>query len=161
MIINCELQQCCATLVAVTPCCIEVTSVPRVGNGFSFASLYIVEQQMYLALRVSAAHSLHIAYVILVHTYEEVIMLIVRRGELSCSMSLTLYAVLSQLPASGRIDGVAQFLGGGCGGGYLILCCEMRLIHHVLHYVFCHRTSADIAVADEKYFFHETMNCEL
>ncbi len=64
------------------------------------------------------------------------------------------HAFLDKFSACRRVDSVADFLGGdgaGVNGEVLPAVC---VLHQLFHYKFCHGTAADVAVADEKYFYH-------
>lgn len=63
-------------------------------------------------------------------------------------------------PSGRRIDIMAHFLGGGGHGRNLIFPVQPPFAHHVFHYHFRHGRTADIAVANKKYFHqrHELLS---
>ena len=113
-----------------------------------------VEQTYYLALGVTAADALHITYVIRVHAYKQVILVLVTARKLTGAVTVTAYAVLCQFAACRRIDGVAQLLRTGSSRCYVPVIFLSCLGNQVFHYVFCHRRTADVAMTDEEYPFH-------
>ena len=163
-------EQCRAACHAVLPRGIEISSVPRVGNlptpwyhfivysigvGYFTTIVCKVEQKMYLALRVSAAeHTLQVAYVVLVHGYKQVVVLVVVARDLPGGLTGAADAVLCELAACRGIDWVAYFLGTGGGTVYLELTAEPCVGYKSLHHELGHRTPAYIAVAYKKYLLH-------
>ena len=144
-----EFQQCPATVEAVAPGGIEVTRIPRVCHVVR--TVGIIQQQVYLAVRVAATHALHVAQVIAIHAYQQVIMVIITARQLTRRFSFARYAVLSQFAACRWINGVAQFLGARGGRCYLKTVCQTSISHKAFHYKLGHRTAADVAVAHKKY----------
>ena len=72
--------------------------------------------------------------------------------------------MFGQLHTGGRIDRIANLLGGGGGGFDVEIPLAMSFADEFLHHKFCHGTAADIAVADEEYashfsvFFNQTLS---
>ena len=140
-------QQALAARQHIQPGCLEVTGVPGVchiaGSGG------VVQEQGDFPVRVAAAYTVHISKIGAVHAYEEVVVGIILFGELTGGVARTGDAVLGPL-ASGRwIDGIADLLAAGGGGGDMELVGQSGLLHQVLHNKFGHGTAANIAVADK------------
>ena len=140
-------QQALAARQHIQPGCLEVTGVPGVchiaGSGG------VVQEQGDFPVRVAAAYTVHIPKIGAVHAYEEVVVVIILSGELTGGVACTGDAVLGQL-ASGRwIDGIADLLAAGGGGGDMELVGQSGLLHQVLHNKLGHGAAANIAVADE------------
>ena len=129
--------------------------VYSIGVGYFTTIVCKVEQKMYLALRVSAAeHTLQVAYVVLVHGYKQVVVLVVVARDLPGGLTGAADAVLCELAACRGIDWVAYFLGTGGGTVYLELTAEPCVGYKSLHHELGHRTPAYIAVAYKKYLLH-------
>ena len=64
--------------------------------------------------------------------------------------------VSRELAPRGRIHGVSQLLGADGGGLDVKIVPAPRLGDELFHNKLRHRTAADVAVADEKYFGHLT-----
>ena len=135
-----------------------------------------VHQHYNLPFRVATADVPHIADIPRVHTYQQVIAVVVRARHLPSRLAHTADAVLSQFPSGRGIDAVANLLRrGGCRLNYeavlqhpldlrsslltlgriqaslVLLSFNRSLPHQVLHHELCHRASADVPVTHEKY----------
>ena len=84
----------------------------------------VVQQQMYLTMRVTAADALHIPEVGFVHADEQVEFFVITLGELPRRVATAGNPVLRQFAPRRRIDGVAYLLTAGCSGLYMELCCQ-------------------------------------
>ena len=60
-----------------------------------------------------------------------------------------------QLAFCRGIDSVADFLATRCGGCNVELGGKSTFFYHVAEKIFRHGGTADVAVADEKYMYHE------
>lgn len=146
------LQKTAAAFRNVPPGGRKITRVPRVGHVAGAGG--VVEQAVDLARRVAAADAGHIADVGAVHPDEQVVFVVVRPRHLPRRVRPAEHAVRRQLPPRGWVDRVAEFLGA----------CRRRVNDeplpcpgfsgHILHHKLRHRTAADVAVANEKYFYH-------
>ena len=145
-----DVEQAEAAGVDVPPCCFKITRVPRVGDGLS-GSAGVLEQQVKLALGVTAEGARHIAHVRVVHADEEIVIIVILRSYAPCGLALAADAVFGELAPCGRIDGVAELLAARRGGGNVELCREPRAGAHIAQHKLGHRAAAYIAVAHEKY----------
>ena len=141
-------------LVDVVPGVGEVAGVPRVRNVAvvvgSVGGVGMVQQERYFALRVAVGEAAQVVEVFIVHAYNHVVVVVVGECDATGGLAVAGYAVAGQFAASRRIDGVAEFLAGGGGRGNLEMLGESGLSHQLFHTEFCHRATADIAMADEK-----------
>lgn len=140
-------QQALAARHHIQPGCLEVAGVPGVchiaGSGG------VVQEQGDFPIRIAAAYTAHIPKIGAVHAYEEVVVGIILSGELTGGVARTGDAVLGQLASGRGIDGIADLLAAGGGGGDMELVGQSGLLHQVLHNKFGHGTAANIAVADK------------
>lgn len=108
--------------------------------------------------RVAAAHTGHIADIGPVHADQVIVLVIICPGQLHRPLALAADSMLRQLFSGWRIDRVTHpvpdFLGAGSGRGDGELVGEIGLGEQVFHDELGHGASTDVAVADEKYFYH-------
>ena len=126
--------------------------VPRVGNVSGAAG--VRHQKRNLSVRVTAADALHVPEILLIHPDQEIIFFIICPCHLPRGMTGTGNAMLGQLPPGRRVDGVSKLLPAGRRRFDVKLRRQSRILHQLLHNELRHRTAADVAVADEKYFYH-------
>ena len=86
----------------------------------------VVQQQMYLAIRVATADALHIPEVGFVHADEQVEFFVIALGELPRRVAAAGNPVFGQLAPCRRINGVAEFLAAGGGRLYMELSRQPR-----------------------------------
>src|SRR5699024_5914614 len=103
-------------------------------------------------IRIAAQYSAHVAQIPAVHSDEEIVARIVVSPQLAGGVALTGDAVGSQFAPGWRIDGVAQLLGAGGGGGNLKFPRQVRPQHQIFHDKLRHGRAADVAMAHEQYF---------
>ena len=84
----------------------------------------VIQQQVYPAIRVTAADTVHIPQVGAVHADQQVKFLVISFGKLPRRVTAAGDPVFDQLAPRRRIDGVAELLAAGCGGLYIELCCQ-------------------------------------
>lgn len=126
----------------IQPGCLEVTGVPGVCHIAGAGG--VVQEQGDFPIRIAAAYTVHILKIGAVHAYEEVVVGIILSGELTGGVARTGDAVLGQL-ASGRwIDGIADLLAAGGGGGNMELVGQSGLLHQVLHNKFGHGAAVEL-----------------
>ena len=92
----------------------------------------------------------HIPQVGLIHSDQQVELVIVGVGELPGRLARAVDAVLRQLPPGRRIDRVPDLLRAGGGGLDVELGLQSRLLHQILHHELSHGAAADIAVAHKQ-----------
>ena len=76
----------------------------------------VIHQQVQLSREIAAADAVHIPQVGLIHSDQQVELIIVGVGELPGRLARTVDAVLRQLPPGRGIDRVADLLRAGGGG---------------------------------------------
>ena len=134
---------------------LKVPGVPGVRH--LAAPVGELRQQVDLPLRITAADPPHVPEVLLVHTDEEVIVLIIPPGQEPGGVPLAGDAVLRQLAPRRGIDRVPDLLPGGGGGGDGETPLLPRPPDEVLHGVLRHGAPADIPMANKKNFCHQAL----
>ncbi len=145
-------QQCIATFPHILPGGFEVAGVP--GIGHVAGAVGVVHQQGDFPVNVLSDEALEIAEVVVVHCNDVVVVPIVGAGHLAGGFALASNAVLREFAAGRRIDGVADFLGGGGRRIDFKLVGEAVLLDNMFHHKFSHRAAADVAVTDKEDFVH-------
>ncbi len=145
-------QQRIATFPHILPGGLEVASVPGVGHVAG--AVGIGHQQGDFPVNVLSDEALEIAEVVAVHCNDVVIMPIVCAGHLAGGFAIASNAVLCEFAAGRRIDGVADFLGGGGRRSNFELVGEAMLLDDMFHHKFSHRAAADVSVTDKEDFVH-------
>ncbi len=111
---------------------------------------------MHLAVRVAVRETGEPRKVTAVHGDDVVGAEIISPCDAAGAVVVKRNAFFDELTARRRVDPVADFLGGdgaGVDGEFLLAECVR---HKLFHYKFCHWAAADVAVADEKYFNHNS-----
>ena len=109
---------------------------------------------MHLVGKIAAADPVHTFEVGAVHTDQQVELLVVAVQKLAGSLAGTIDAMLGQLAAGWRIYRIADLLGAGGCRFDLNIPLQAGFLHQILHDELGHRTSANVAVAEEKYLDH-------
>jgi len=135
---------------------VEIAEIPRVSDTVIFAG--IRQQKMKLVIEIRADNSFSISHIGIIHAQQIIIPVIIILSKLNGTFSIAGNTMFSKLSLSGRIDGIADaapyFLTACSAGGYFKLICDTFFPDHIFQNKLSHRTSADIAVADEHYFYH-------
>ena len=146
------LQKALASVLNLLPRLLEVAGVPGVVHFlWPFCE---VEQEVELPEGIASADGFHVPKVPVVHADEQVEAVIVAGRHLPRPLAFAPDAVFGQLPSGRRIDGIANLLVRSGRRLYVEVLCPSGLLHQVLHHELCHRAAADVAVADEKYAYH-------
>ena len=106
------MQQPLASCQHVSPSCLEIVGVPRVG--YIAGLLGVVHQEMQFSGKIAAADTVHIPEVGSVHAYQQVVLLVIGIGELPRRVTVAGYPMFRQLAPCRRIDWVADLLSAGC-----------------------------------------------
>ena len=114
----------------------------------------VVEEQRHLAVTVVANDVSQIAEIIMIHTDNVIIILILPTSNLMRTVSLASDAVLGKNTTGRRLDRITQFLCTRSGRGNLKFAFPARFLHHILEYILSHRTTTDIPMTDKQYLFH-------
>ena len=143
------VKQRCAALKNILIGSCKITCIPRIGNVPVLPGV-LQKQAVFLT---SPGDSRSISHVISVHADEIVVELVVCRRELNSSFARAVNAVLRKLPLRRRVhriaDAVLYLLRAGRTGTNLEAVLKAALANQLLHDELRHRTSADVAVADE------------
>lgn len=142
------LKQPLTAFLHISPGCIEIASVPRVG--YLAGMVGKVQQQMHFVGKIAAADAIHTLQVGMVHSNQEVVLLVVAVHQLSSSLAGAIDSMLGQLAASLRIHRIADLLGAGGCRSDMELPFQARFLHQVFHHILGHRTPANIAVTHKK-----------
>lgn len=146
------LKKSLASFLHIPPGRIEIAGVPRIG--YLAGTIGKIHQKMHLAGRIAAADALHISQVGMIHANQEVVFFVVAFQQLAGSLAGAVDAMLGQLAASRRIHRIANLLGAGRCRFDLKSLLQPGFLHQILHNELGHRTSANVAVAEEKYPDH-------
>ena len=150
------IKQPLTPLQHILPSGLEIVGVPRVRDIAGVRG--VVHQEGHLPGIIAAANAIHILEVGAVHANQQIIFVVVLIGELPRSMTVAGDAMLHQLAACGQIDRIADLLPTGGSRRDLKFFLQARFLHQVLHHELGHRASADIAVANEQYFYHRLIS---
>lgn len=143
-----QFQQRIATFPHILPGGFEVASVPGVGHVAG--AVGVVHQQGDFSVNVLTDEALEVAEVVVVHCNDVVVVPIVGAGHLAGGFAVAANAVLGEFAAGGRIDGVADFFGGGGRRSDFELVGEAVLFDNMFHHKFSHRAAADVSVTDKE-----------
>ena len=113
-----------------------------------------VEQTLDLVLVLLPDDALYVADVPVVHADEEVVVVSVAARHLIGAVRHKVDIMLPQQALHGRIYRVAVLLVARAGGIYVKAFLKSALLDHIAEQSLGKRRTADIAVADEKYFYH-------
>ena len=150
------LQERRTTLQHVIVRRIKIAGVPRIRNVPMTARK--LKQLVHLAVRVALQHAMEIFHIPFVHADNIVCLLIILPGDLRSAVRQHRNADLSQLADSTVVWRVADLL-RACGTGVDVeLIGEVLFVDKVLENELHHGGTADVAVADEKYFNHNLYN---
>ncbi len=145
-----------ASLYRIPVCGIEVAGVPGIGDvpfgtgeGQKFGNL---------AFRIAAQHPAHVADIGAVHADEVVVFAIIGGRKLDGAFPGTADAMFRKLGLGRRVDRIADavpdFLRAGGGGGDVEVLGESFFCHQFFHDELAHGASANISMANKKYFNH-------
>ena len=148
-----RIQQSHAPGVNIVPRALKIARVPRVVDRLA-RTPGIVEEVVYLPLRVSGVKAVEVPSVLLVHADDEVKARVVIAAHLARTVGSAVDPVRGEHTPRRRVNAVAQLLRARRGGGDLKLVLQPRAVHEVFHYILRRRTAADVAMADEKYPRH-------
>jgi hypothetical protein len=113
---------------------------------------------VYLAVGVTVKYASHGAYIVAVHTDEKIIFIVIIAAKLDGAFALAGESMSCKLCFGRRVyklaNAVLYFLGAGSAWTNDEFIGQTALGDHVLKNEFCHRTAADISVANEHYFCH-------
>lgn len=146
------LQERRTTLQHVIVRHIKIAGVPRIRNVPMTARK--LQQLVHLAVRVALQHAMEIFHIPFVHADNIVCLLIILPGDLRGAVRQHRNADLTQLADSAVVWLVADLLRAGGTGVDVELIGEVLFVDKVLENELRHGGTADVAVADEKYFNH-------
>lgn len=133
---------------------IKITRVPWVGNVLPCPAGKI-QKPAYLALRIAISDDpVDIADIPRIHADQIVKLLVLLPSHLAGAVVSTWDADLAQLSLGARMNRIADLLSAGGSGINVKPVRKSRLGHQVFHNVFRHCTTTNIAMANEKYFYH-------
>ena len=104
------LQQTATALLNISPCCLKVSCVP--GICYITGMARIVHQQMNLAFGIAQADTTHIIEVFLIHSNDQVILLVIGPAHLARNLTFAADTVFGKLSPSWGIDRIANLLCG-------------------------------------------------
>ena len=146
------LQQSLAPSQHILPGGLEVASIPRVRH--IARAVCMIHQEGHLVGEIAAADVVHTSQIGLIHTDEQVVLLVILIGELPGRMTLAGDSMLRQLLPSRGINRAANLLSAGSRGFDVELRFLASLLHQVLHYELGHRAATNIAMTHKKQLFH-------
>ena len=140
------LQQCCASLQDIVPCCVKIICIPRISHFLSGPAA-VVQKQRYFAVRVAAIDPLHIVGICVIHPDQIIIVFVVLAGRPAGALAAGINAVLLEFRAGRRIDRVAasapDLLRAGGSGGNLEFVFEILFLD-LFFYYFPRRRSTNL-----------------
>jgi len=146
------VQQSLTSLRYVAPAGLKISCVPWIGD--IAGAVGEIHEEVQFAFRVAAADAAYVPEVGAVHADEHVVSVIVVPPKLPRGLALAVDAVLCEFAPGGRVDRVADLLRAGGGGGDGEVAGQAAAGGQILHDEFSHGAAADVAVANEKYFYH-------
>ena len=135
---------------------VKIAEIPGISDT---AAASIIQKQAELIEGIRADDSFCIAQVSIIHAQQKIIIIIILPGKLNSAFTGAGNAMLCKLLLSGRVDRVActspDFFPACSAGSDKEILFLADPADHIFKNKLRHRTPANIAVADEHYFYHK------
>lgn len=131
---------------------VKVPRIPRVS--YRSGLVRKIQKLIYLMLSVLPYYPQHISDIGIIHANQIIVFFIVRFRHLYRPMPHAGNPFLPQLGQRPIMNTIADFLRAGRSGVNVKVCGSVLSCYDLFHHEFRHGRTADVAVADEKYFYH-------
>ena len=131
---------------------VEIAGIPRISH--IAGAVGIVQYFTDLAFGISFEHAKEITDVGAVHTDDEIKIAVVCPCDLPGPVAAAVNAGFGEFFSGTVVDGSADLLGGGGGGVDEKFLFMAGFSYQMLHNIFRHGGTTDIAMADKQDFYH-------